>query len=103
MTRTIKQWFELVEDEALRAELIALMQYGDEQYADFQSALASSFYWHDSPQGWDYWQNVMDNPPQPSAMTRPKFIDIYAVAVEISRRRRRKTFIQTLKQIMKWD
>lgn len=64
--RTIKQWFELVEDEGLRAELLEALQddFATKERDSFVLAVAGGFLWNKSNKGVDYWLSVILNPPQ---------------------------------------
>lgn len=57
MTKTIKEWFESVEDEDLRKKLLSNMDEEDQDNEEpsLLEAIRGSFIWNDTPEGHEYW------------------------------------------------
>lgn len=63
MSKTIKEWLEMIPDEDARKEAFRMTSQPvrESKALDFGDALASAFVWRDSEMGHEYWSSLSRN------------------------------------------
>jgi len=61
--KSIREWFEGVQDVELRTKLLARLHpaYADLQERSLFNAIYKGFNWERTPEGFDYWLGFVDN------------------------------------------
>jgi hypothetical protein len=60
--KSIKEWFEGVQNDEMRKRLLELMQqdtWGDLNVTRLTTAICNGFNWGRSKEGFDYWDNMV--------------------------------------------
>ena len=62
MQKTAQEWFETIKDEQIKKRAIANINpfFSEELHGSLHNALGNAFIWAETPEKYDYWQNVSD-------------------------------------------
>lgn len=64
MKKTVSEWLSLIADPTIRGRAIANFKAGPYFEGDcnnVNAAISSAFWWVDSPEGHDYWEEISDS------------------------------------------
>ncbi len=61
--KTIREWYEIVGDDAIRAKLLANLypSVANDVKPTFKEAVTSGFPWGHSLEGYEYWSNYLND------------------------------------------
>ena len=59
--KTVRQWFEGVQNETMRTRLLEVMDadWGRLSVSKFSEAICEGFLWGSTAEGFDYWSNLV--------------------------------------------